>query len=839
MSAQQLVRLTTNYSIGYDWGLSCSWLVMASLVQDLRQAVRILLKSPAFAAIALLTLAIGIGANTAVFSVVNTVLLRPLPYENAKDIVALWEKRPRESQAQGPISGPDFVDWRRMAKSFSSLAIYDSARFSITGNGDPERVPGARVSAGFLEALGVQPRLGRTFQINEEQRGQHRVAIITNGLWQRGFASDPGVLGKTIGVNGESFEIVGVLPRNFRYPFAAECDLLVPNVFSESQLRFRGIHSFGGIARLKPGVSVEQAQAQMDAVSKELEQKFSESNTGHMASLVPLHEQISGKIRPALVVLLGAVFLVVLIACANIANLLLARAAVRRKEMAVRAALGCSRWRLIQQSFAESAVLALAGAGLGILLAMWGLDLLRSQFFHKIEFFSLAGLDTAGLDWRVLLFTLACAVTSTLLFGMSPALAAAGVDLNEAIRSGGRGATAGDRHKFRSALVVAEVALSLVLLTGAGLLAKSFISLMNVNPGFQPEHLLTAGITMPRSQFASTEKAAAFYDRLLERAEVLPGVRSVALTDTLPLAGDDNRMGSEIEGRQPKAGERTRLHPRLVSTGYLETMGIPLLQGRHFGPTDASGKLPVAIMSETAARRYWPDGRAIGHRFRFSNENAPWFEVVGIVGAVHNRALEEESTPDVYLPFRTNPFLFAPTDVTLVLRTTQDEKTLASSVRATVASLDRSLPVSSIQPMETFVDDSVSPKKFNLILIGIFAIIAVTLAVAGLYGVMAYLVSQRTGEIGIRMALGARQSDVLRLVIGKGLRLAGIGVAIGVVASFVSVRVMSSLLFGVQPRDPEVFAIVPIILVAMAVVASYVPARRAANVDPMVALRSE
>ncbi|MGD0300157.1 MAG: FtsX-like permease family protein, partial [Bryobacteraceae bacterium] len=435
-----------------------------------------------------------------------------------------------------------------MSQSFSDIALYDSGQFNLTGTGDPERIPGAQVSPGFLEALGVRPRMGRSFEAVAEQPGHNREVLITYGLWQRRFGSDPAIVGKSAGINGEPFLIAGVLPKDFRFPFAPQCDLLVPALLGPDQLRYRGIHMFSGIARLKAGVTLQQAQAEMALIAKQLEQQYPDSNTGHAANLIPLREDLSGTIKPALGVLLGAVFLVVLIACANVANLLLARASVRRREMAVRAALGCSKWRLARQSLMESALLGLVGAGSGILLAMWALDVMRSEFFNRVErigFFSRAGLDAITIDWRVLLFTLVSALASVLIFGLSPALASAGADLNDALRSGGRG-SAGERGRFRSVLIVAEVAISLLLLTGAGLLAKSFLALMNVNPGFHAEHVLAAGISLPSTKYRATEQAAQFHDTLLERAAALPGVRSAALTDVLPLSGDDNRMGIKI-----------------------------------------------------------------------------------------------------------------------------------------------------------------------------------------------------------------------------------------------------------------------------------------------------
>ena len=803
-----------------------------------RQAARVLSKNAGFTVVACLTIAVAIGSNTAVFSVFSAALLRPLPYPDATGIVTLSEKRTNEHVCCLTVSALDFLDWRRLAQSFSSIGLYETARFSLTGSGEPENVAGARVTAGFLESLGLRPQLGRTFAVSEEQPAHHRVAIITDGLWRRRFGSDPAILGKTAGLNGELFSIIGVLPADFRFPFALRCDLLAPIVFTEDQLRYRGIHPFFGVGRLKPGVRPEQAQAEMDLISKQLESEHPDTNTGHAGNVIALRDQLAGSVRRALFVLLGAVFLVALIACANVANLLLLRSTVRRKEFAVRSALGANRRQLAWQSLAESAILALIGSTAGVLIALWGLDALRAGFFARIESFSLAGLDRVSLDWRVLLFTLGATIASTLLFGIGPALAAVRVDLNHALRGGARGATATDQGRLRSLLIVAEVALSLVLLIGAGLLGRSFGALLKVSPGFEPDGLLIAGLTLSSNQYRTTGQVAAFYDALLERVRVLPGVRSAAITDIVPLTGGDDRSGVRIEGRAPRPDERWRMNPRLVSTGYLETMGIALIDGRTLSPQDATGTRPVAIVSEATAHQYWPDRSPIGQRFGFTMAGAPWIEVIGVARSIHNRALDQESTLDVYLPYRENPFGYVPVSISLVVHSSGGNS-LARAVRAAVSSLDSSLPVSSFQSMDYFVDASLAPRKFSLILFGLFAALAVALAAAGLYGTMSYLVNQRSQEIGIRMALGAEESRVLRMVIGDGLVLAAIGVAIGLALSLASARAVSSLLFGVHPRDPLVFGAVPVVLIAVALLATYLPARRAARVDPLDALRIE
>ena len=807
--------------------------------RDVRYAARVLAKSPAFTAVAVLTIGLGIGANTAVFSVFNTVLLRPLPYPGEKQIVAVYEKRMRENGARSALSASDFLDWRSMTRTLASVALFDTTRLNVTQGGDTELVPGARVTAGFFEALGVPPQLGRTFQVAEEDSGRQQVAILTYGAWQRRFGGDPEILGKNLRINGEPFQVVGVLPERFRYPFAAACELFIPLRFTQDQLRFRGIHAFGGIARLRDGVTVGQASREMEVMSKQIEKQHPDTNAGHVADVVPLHEEQARGLKPALVVLLGAVALVILIACANVANLLLARASVRARETAVRAALGGSRARLVMQSLIESAVLALAGAAAGVALAWWALTILRSVFFRRLDFFSTVGLDQIALDWRVLAFTLACALLSTLLFGVSPALACARTNLNDALRTGGRGMAGGERHRVRSVLVVVQVALSLTLLTGAGLLGKSFLNLMNVNPGFRPQHVVTASISLPGSQYRTTEQAAAFYDALVERTGALPGVRMAGVTDTLPLSGDDNRAGVRVEGREPRPNEPTRLNPRLVSPAYLQTMGVRLVEGRMFTAADAEGKRPVAIVSEAAARKYWSDSNPVGRRFQFAMDNAPWIEVIGVAGSVHNRALDLDSTADVYLPYRENPFGLPPRRVTLTLESDLDAAALASGIRAAVVSLDRAAAVSGIRSMESWVADSSAPQWFNVVLLASFAGMAMVLAAAGLYGILSYLVSRRTAEIGVRMALGAGKLEVLRMVMARGLGLTAAGILLGTLGSLAATQLLSKLLFGVTPRDPAVFVLIPPFLAAVALVASYIPAHRATKVDPLAALRME
>jgi putative ABC transport system permease protein len=694
------------------------------------------------------------------------------------------------------------------------------------------------VSAGFFESLHIQLRMGRTFQPSEENEASGKVAILTYGTWQQRFGGDMAILEKSITVNGAPFRIVGVLPETFRYPFASACEVVIPVWLTPPLRRFRGIHPFYAIARIRDDSSIEQARAEMDVISKQLEQQHPDTNSGHAANLLPFRDELVRNLKPALLVLLTAVAMVILIACANVANLQLARASVRVRETAVRAALGCSRSRLILQSFVESALLAILGAVAGVLFAWGGLSLLRATFFNRLEFFSTAGLANVAIDGKVLAFTLACAVISTLLVGVSPALAGARVDLCEALRTGRTGSAAGG-GSARNTLMVLQVALSVVLLTGAALLTQSFLKLTQVDPGFRVEHVMTAAISLPDAQYRNLEQATSFYDSLIDRVRGLPGVRMAGVTDILPLSGNDNRAGIRIEGRQSKPGEHLRMHPRLVSSDYLQTMGIRLLQGRLFTVADSVAPRPVAVLSERAAR-LWQDGNPIGRRFAFSMDGAPWIEIIGVVDGVHNRALDADSTPDVYLPYRENPFLsVVPTAVTLALRTDLDEEILGPSLRQTILSMDRSVALSDVRSMESRISDSIAPKRFNMILLAIFAALALALAASGLYGVLSYLVSQRTSEIGIRMALGANRQNVLSMVLRRGLVLASAGILAGIAVSFLAARTISSLLFGIQPYDLLTFATIPIFLIAVAVVASYVPARRATRVDPLAALRTD
>ena len=820
------------------WEARMGW-TLETIWRDVRYSVRALRRAPGFTLAALVILSLGIGANTAVFSIFSSALLRPLPYPGEDRIIAIWERRLREDSARSPVSVADFLDWRNLTTKLSSIALYESTRQTINSGDQIELAASARVTAGFFEALGVEPLLGRSFRVADENPGGHKVAILSYHAWRLRFGGERDIIGKSVNVGGEPAEVVGVLPEGFRYPFAMTCEFFEPIRFTADQRRYRGIHPFDAIGRLKESVTLEQALAEMGVISKQLEAQYPESNTGHVANLVPLRQELTGRMQSTLALLMSAVFLLILIACANVASLLLARASARTRETALRVALGCDRARLLAQSLVESSVLSILGAAGGIALATWGLAMLRSMYFERLTSLAIPGLDRVALDWRVLAFTLGSVILSSALFGSSSAVSAWRLALDQPLRSGARGAAAGDSQRFRSGLVITQVALALLLLVGTGLLSKSFLQLMHVKLGFQAEHRTTATLTLPALHYQTLQRAAEFYDSVTDRVASMPGVQSAAITDILPLSGNDNRAGVELQGYDPKAGERIRMHPRLVTAGYLETMGIPIRAGRVFSASDAANRGRVAVISEIAAGRCWPNESALGKRFRFNVKDAPWLEIIGVVGSVHNRAPDREPTPDVYLQFRENQLRYVPTRVALVIKSTLDASSLGPGIRQTVTAIDRSVSVADIRPLDSFVDDVTVARRFTLLLVSCFAAAAVVLAATGLYGLLSFVVGQRTSEIGVRMALGASQSQILRDVLAQGVRLAGAGILIGLVASLALARLMSTLLFGVHPNDPFVLGAITCIVLGVMVVATGVPAWRASKVEPLTALRAD
>ena len=808
---------------------------MQSLLQDLRYAARMLLRNPGFTFVAVVTLALGIGANTAIFSVVHAVLLRPLPYPESEQLAWVWMDNRKEGIHEDIASWPNFVDWRTQNQVFEGLAGVRDRTFNLTGSGEPEELRGANVTINFFDLMRVNPKTGRGFTSDEEQEGRDRVVVIGNGLWQRRFSGDPNVVGQMLSLNGQNHTIIGIMPPGFQFPNKTELWLpLVPNARTREA---RGSFWLPVIGRMKPGVTRAQAQAEMTTIGNRLEQQYPDSNTGFGINVVQMHEQLVGRMRLALLVLLGAVGCVLLIACANVTNLLLARAASRQKEMGIRAALGAGRWRVARQLLTESVLLAVCGSALGLLMAYWGLKALVA--LAPADFPSA---NSIGISGRVLLFTMALSLLTGLIFGLIPALQISQPALSEVLkdgsRSGGGGGGGVRGQATRSALVVAEIALALMLLAGAGLMLKSSWQLQQINPGFNPANVLKVRLNLPGSKYPEGTNVQAFYQQLLERLSALPGVQAAGATSSVLLNKVHNSAGFAIEGRPIEAGaSRPELPIDSVSPSYFQVMGIQLLKGRVFNEQDKRDGLSVAIVNDTMARRYWPTEDPIGKRFTFGDPrpDARWLTVVGVVRDSKRQGLDAEVRIESFLAHAQRPLRA----MELVIRTPDNPLAMARTVRETIWSMDRDLPVSEIQTVEQLLGERTAPRRFNLLLFALFAAVALILAAIGIYGVMSYAVTQRTQELGIRLALGAQVRDVLKLVMRRGLVLTLIGVGIGLFAAMAATRLMSNLLFGISATDPLTFATITLILVFVALLACYIPARRATRVDPMIALRYE
>jgi putative ABC transport system permease protein len=803
-------------------------------VKDLRYGLRVLAKSPVFTTVAVLSLALGIGANTAIFSVVNGLLLRPLPYPGSQQIVAVWHTPPPESFPgldRFSVSPANYLDWKSQNDVFEQMAAYGYDGFSLSTGTDPVAVTGVAVSSEFFSVLRTNASQGRTFFPEEEQSGRARVLVVSHGLWQRAFGANPNLIGQTLTLNSQSYTVIGIMPVGFEFP--REAELWVPLAWDNEERQTRSIHDYLVIARLKQDVSLAQAQTEMRAISSRLEQQYAEANKGWGAVVIPLQEDLIGDVRPALLVLFGAVGFVLLIACANVANLMLARGANRQKEIAIRIALGAGRARIVRQLLSESVLLAVAGGMLGLLLAGWG-----SELLVRLSADSLPSPGEISIDKWALGFTLLVSFVAGIVAGIAPAFQFSKADTSETLKQGtGRSGGSWVKQRTRRALVISEVALSLVLLIGAGLMIRSFWKLQHVDPGCDTSNRLTMSIGLSSIKYTDPNQQAAFFDRALEQISALPGVVSVGATTTLPLAGGGSTQPFTIEGRpESVVAEQPMALMRYINPDYFRTLGIPLRQGRFFTEQDRESGVPVIIISEAMSRQFWPGENPIGRRLTpsFHRQQGPR-EIIGVVGDVKAQGLDAEDSPMMYVPYKQAPRPF----MTLVARTTSDPQNFIQAISKSIYTVDKEQALTSVRTMEQVLADSMSGRRFNMMLLIVFAGLALVLATVGVYGVMNYSVALRRRELGIRIALGAQTGDVLRLVLGQGLTLILTGTGAGLAAAYGLTRLMTILLYGVTATDFLTFASVSGVLVAVGLLASYLPARRATKVDPMIALRYE
>jgi putative ABC transport system permease protein len=804
------------------------------MIQDLRFGVRMLLKHPGFTAVAVLTLALGIGANTAIFSVVNAALMRPLPFAEPDQLVSIAETHPELPRAD--VATPDFEDWRRQARVFTDMAAWslkDWGKLALTEAGEPEQLQGTCVTPNLFPLLGVSPALGRNFLPEENQAGRDRVAIVSHGLWRRRFAADPSLVGRSIRLNGENHIVIGVMPQDAQLPF--DTDVWLPlSQLGTYALTSRVPHMLEVVARLKAGVTVGQARAEMEAIAGQLGQAYPATNKTIGVKLDPLRERLTVDLKPALLALFGTVGLVLLITCANVANLLLGRATERQREVAVRAALGASRGRLFRQFLTESLLLAWLGGAGGLLLAIWSLPLLRATLPGATTD-QLPALKAVSLDLRILGFTLLVTTLTGALFGMIPALQLSRLNLNQTLKEAAKASAGGARRRASRALVVAEVALTAVALVGAGLLLRSFQRLTQVDPGFRADHLLSAQLTLPSAKYQNYEQVKSFHQRLLPRIAALPGVEGVATIDNFPLTASNAKTRFAIEGApRPAPGQFPTAQIRAVSQDYFRVMGIALKGGRAFTEDDLLNNRNFLIVNETLARRYYPNEDAVGKQLLMGvmSPNPVAVPIIGVVADVKDLGLSAPVEPTIYSSgFRNRPLL--------MIRTTGEPVGLAAAVRQAVSATDIEQPIHRIRTMEEALSGSLARRRLSALLTGSFAALALVLAAVGIYGVLAWTVSERTREIGVRLALGAQKGDVLKLVIGQGVKLTLLGLTVGLAASLPAAKAIKSLLFGVGAGDPTIFAAIALLLVFTALLACYLPARKATKVDPVVAIRSE
>jgi putative ABC transport system permease protein len=819
-----------------------TWLDEAA--RDFRHALRMLQRSPGFTAVAVLTLALGIGANTAIFSVVNSVLIRPLPYHDPASLVMVWESSSQHPNPHNTVSPPNFLDWQSRNTVFSRMAYIFDERDNLTGNGDPQEVVVQDVSTNFFPLLGVNLLLGPGFTPENGQSGHDNVVILSYGLWKERFAGDPAIVGKSILLNGHPQTVVGVAPQNFQWFIkdgsltGAKPQMWSPFVFPQSFHSHKDVGRFiTTLARLKPGATYSQAQTQMNAIASQLEHEYPDSNGHWGVNVVPLRDQVSGELRPALLVLFGAIAFVLLIACANVSSLLLARAASREREMAIRTAIGASRWRLARQLLMESLLLALIGGGIGVALAVWGTNALLAASPRN-----LLDLTAISLDLRVLTFAVASTLLAGFLFGFLPSYISAHSRISETLKEGGRGSSSANRRAFaRNAFVVAQLGLALVLLTGSGLLIRSFVRLVGVDPGFDTGHLLTFKVSLPRSKYGTDPLRVAFFQQLLAKISAAPGVRSATMESFPPLTGLGAATGVRLLSQPSLAlSDLPVANVRVVGPSYFSTMNIPLRVGRLFNAQELAEEKHVTIINQAFADKYLHGVNPLGQKAAIymkslSESELQPSEIIGVVGDVHQIGLDTAPEPTVYWP---HPELVM-SGMTILVRTANDPLAMVSAARAELQQLDPELPMAAVATMDQLLADSLSRSRFTMLLLGIFSAVALVLASVGIYGLIAYSVTQRTQELGIRIALGAQHRDVLRLVFAQGTRLTLLGVAIGLLAALALSRLLSTLLFGVSATDPLTFVGVATLLAGVALLACFIPARRATRVDPIVALRYE
>jgi putative ABC transport system permease protein len=803
---------------------------MQTLLQDLRYGARMLFKKPGFTLIAILTLALGIGANTAIFSVVNAALLRPLPYEESERLVVLYETNPQQGRDEMPVSYTNFADWRAQSQSFEQLAGYLSGGMVLTGKDEPAQLQVAAVSADFFAMLRVKPLRGRVFLPEEDKVGGAPLVVVSHGFWQSRFGGDEGLIGQQITLDGKSKTVVGVMPPNFALPPGDQTEVWLALGTLADGMQNRAVHLLTTIGRLKPDVTLQQAQTELATIANRIQQQYPAADPGHGVNVISGYESLTKNARPALLTLLVAVSFLLLIACANVANLLLARAETRQKEIAIRTALGATRGRIVRQLLTESLLLAVAGGAIGLLLAAWGVDALTGVLPDDLP-----RAKEIGIDRVVFGFTGALSVLTGLIFGIIPALTRAKPAINETLKEGGRTSAAFGRGWIRGALIVSEVALSVALLVGAGLLIKSFWRLTQVNPGFQPDHLLTMNVALISEKYKETGQVISFYRELPARLGALPGVKAVSAVSVLPISGGDGNGNLTIEGRDFPPAQTPAASYRRILPNYFSAMGVPLKQGREFNERD-TGAEKVVIINEGMSRRFWPDGDAIGKRIKVGPpQNEPWLTIVGVAGDVKNIGLEASPLLATYEPHAQRPW----SAMNLAIRTETDPLSLSTAVLGELRAMEKDLLIRNPSTMDERIRLSLAPRRVNMALLTVFAALALLLAAAGVYGVMSYTVTQRVHEIGVRMALGAQVNDVLKLVIGQGMKLVSCGAVVGLLAAFTLTRWMEDLLFGVRPADLWTYGVVASLLMLVALFACWLPARRATKVDPMVALRCE